>query len=64
MVYLALNTIIAFFSLTIIRDNNASSNYPISIKAFSVASLASIFIPARAVDRFFVIFSTFSKSLP
>jgi hypothetical protein len=63
MVYLTFNTIIASFSLIITRDRDVFFSCPIKIKAFFVVFSAFIFIPVRAVDRFFTVFSAFAKSL-
>jgi hypothetical protein len=63
MVYSLLGTIIAFFSLTIIRDKDAFSNCSAKIKALSIAFSALILNPARAVDRYFAVLSVSAKSL-
>jgi len=63
MVYLFLNIIIAFFSLGIIRDKNAFFSCPARIEAFFIVFLVLTFSPARAVDRFFIVFSASARSL-
>jgi hypothetical protein len=62
MVYPTLSAIIASSSLAIIRDKDVFFNCFANIKTLSVIFLAFIFIPARAVDRFFAVLSVSAKS--
>jgi hypothetical protein len=62
MIYSFFDAIVIFSFPTIIRDKDISSSCSISIKALSVVSPAFIFNPARAVDRFFAVFSVSAKS--
>jgi hypothetical protein len=48
--------------LIIIKNRNISFNCPAKIEIFSVAFSAFMLIPARAVDRFFAVFSAFARS--
>jgi hypothetical protein len=64
MVYSFFGAIVISFSLTIIRDSDIFISYPARIEAFFIIFPASTFSPVRAVDRFFVVFSAFTKSLP
>jgi hypothetical protein len=57
------NAIAASSSLIIIRDNDVSSSCPARIEALSVAFPVLTFSPARAIDRFFAVFSASAKSL-
>jgi hypothetical protein len=56
MVYLIFGAFTAFFFLVIIRDRNVFSSCLARIETFFVVFPASIFIPARAVDRFSAVF--------
>jgi hypothetical protein len=58
MVYSTLDIIAISFSLTTIRDRDASFNYFANIKTFSVAFPVFRLTPAKAVDRFSAVFST------
>jgi hypothetical protein len=60
--HLTLNTIAAFFFLTIIRDRDASFNCFAKIKTFFITFSAFKLILAKAVDRFSAVFSVFAKS--
>jgi hypothetical protein len=62
MIYLIFGTIAASSSLTIIKDKDISFSYPAKIEAFSVVSPISILILAKAIDRFFAVFSASAKS--
>jgi hypothetical protein len=62
MVYLIFDIITAFSSLAITKDRDVSSSYLAKIEIFSVAFSAFMLIPARAVDRFFAVFSAFARS--
>jgi hypothetical protein len=62
MVHLILSIIIASSSLIIIKDRNASFSYPAKIEALSIVFSASMFIPARAVDRFSAVLSASARS--
>jgi hypothetical protein len=57
------NTIIASFSLIIIRDRNIFSNYLVSIEAFFDTFSASKFILTNAVNKFLAVFSVSVKFL-
>jgi hypothetical protein len=57
------NAPVASFSFSSIRDKDIFSSYPARIEAFSITFPVSTLNPARAADRFFTVFSAFSKSL-
>jgi hypothetical protein len=61
--HLTLNIIIASSSLTITSDKNISSSCPAKIEALFIAFPVFRLSLAKAVDRFFAVFSTFTKSL-
>jgi hypothetical protein len=61
--YLFLGVIIAFSFFTIISDRDVSFSCFAKIEAFSVAFSVFKFILAKAVDRFFAIFSAFVRFL-
>jgi hypothetical protein len=63
MVHSFFNAVITFFFIAITRDKDAFFNYPAKIETLSVVFLILMFNPARIVDRFFVVFSIFAKSL-
>jgi hypothetical protein len=63
MIYSFFDVIIAFFFLSIIRDKDTFFNCPARIETFFIIFPTSTFSPARAVNRFSVIFSTSAKSL-
>jgi hypothetical protein len=57
-----LNIIIASSFLIITRNSDAFFSYSVKIEILSVAFSASIFSPARAIDRFSAVLSIFAKS--
>jgi hypothetical protein len=61
-VYSFFDTIIASFSLAITRDSDVFFSCPAKIETLFIAFLALTLSPARAVDRFSAVFSTFAKS--
>jgi hypothetical protein len=62
MVHPTLNIIAASFSLAIIRDRNAFSNYFAKIDVFFIAFSAFRLIFAKAVDRFSAVYSVLTNS--
>jgi hypothetical protein len=63
MVHSFLSAIITFFSLTIIRNSDAFSNYPIRIEILSITFSVSTLSPAKTIDKFFAVLSASAKSL-
>jgi hypothetical protein len=61
--YSFFNAFIASSFLSIIRNKDASFNCPAKIETLFIIFPASTLNPARAVDRFFTIFSASAKSL-
>jgi hypothetical protein len=64
MIYSLFGATVIPFSPVIIRDKDISFSYLASIEALSVVLSIFMLNPARAVDRFFAVLSTFVKSLP
>jgi hypothetical protein len=62
MVYLIFGAIAASFFLIIIRDRDAFSSCPAKIEILSIIFLAFMLTSAKAVDRFFAVFSAFARS--
>jgi hypothetical protein len=63
MVYLFFNIITVFFFLAIIRDSDVFFNCPVRIEVLFVVFSVSTLNPARAIDKFFAVFSASAKSL-
>ena len=61
--YSFLSIISVSFFFNIIRDKDVFSSCPAKIETLSVTFLVLTLSPARAVDRFSAILSTFAKSL-
>jgi hypothetical protein len=63
MMHSFLDAIIAFFSLVIIKDNDAFFNCPTNIEALFIVSSVFMLNPAKTVDRFSAVLSASVKSL-
>jgi hypothetical protein len=64
MMHSLFGAIITSFSLIIIKDNDTFSSCPAKIETLFIAFSALMLSPAKTVDRFSAVLSTFARSLP